>query len=238
MGSNRIVVLTGAAGKIGSLVLSRLGGRWEIRATDVRAAEGVSRLDVTDGGSCVEAFAGADAVVHLAADASPDAAWESLCGPNVLGAHAVSAAARECGVRRLVLASSVWAVGGYPPSRQRRAEDPPRPVNLYGASKAWAEALGSWVAASSDTSVVALRIGYFPGGGPLADATSANLAAWLSPGDCVRLIQAAVETERAGFTIVNGVSANRYPTLEVGEAERSIGFEPVDDAWALLDPDA
>jgi nucleoside-diphosphate-sugar epimerase len=233
----RAVVVTGAAGRIGSLVMARLGDRWQIRATDVLAGAGIEQLDVTDQQRCREVFEGSDAVLHLAANPSPGAGWEALRGPNVDGAHAVAAAARECGVRRLVLASSVWAVAGYPGRRQRRAADPPLPVNLYGASKAWAEALGSWVASTSDTSVVALRIGYFPGGPPPADAELSSLALWLSPDDCTRLIRASVETELTGFTIVNGISANRHPMADLGDEERGIGFEPADDAWDFLDRD-
>jgi uronate dehydrogenase len=174
-------------------------------------------------------------VVHLAANPDPVADWDALREPNVEGAYAVAAAARECGVRRLVLASSLQATSGYPQTRQRRAEDAPRSANLYGATKAWAEALGGWVAATSGTSVVALRIGYFSERPPAGDeATPANLSAWLSHGDCVRLIQAAVEANREGFVVVNGISANRYRVAELAEAEREIGYQPTDDTWDRL----
>ena len=110
-----------------------------------------------------------------------------------------------------MLASSQQAVSAYPDTLQRRAEDPPRPANLYGATKAWAEALGSWVASTSDTSVVALRIGYFAEHPPTGDlATPRNLAAWLSHDDAAELIRAAVEADVTGLTVVNGISANRY----------------------------
>jgi uronate dehydrogenase len=180
-------------------------------------------------------FRGADAVVHLAANADPRAEWDVLRGPNVDGAYAVAAAARECGVRRLVLASSVQAVSAYPESLQRRVDDAPRAGNLYGATKAWAEALGGWVAASSRTSVVAMRIGFFSECPPAGeDASPRNLSAWLSHGDCARLIQAAVESEHHGLVVVNGISANRYRIAELGDAERSIGYAPIDDTWAWL----
>jgi nucleoside-diphosphate-sugar epimerase len=234
--AQRDVVLTGAAGGIGSVILGRLGGRWRIRATDVRPGDGIEVLDVTDFERCLAAFAGADAVVHLAGNPEPGASWAALRGPNVEGAYAVAAAARECGVRRLVLASSLQAVSGYPPARQRRGDDSPRAENLYGATKAWAEALGGWVATSSRTSVVALRIGDFSERPAAGDAaTPRDSAAWLSPGDCARLIEAAVETDRPGFTVVNGVSANRYRAAELGQAEREIGYVPLDDAWAWLE---
>jgi nucleoside-diphosphate-sugar epimerase len=215
------------------VVTDQLSSRWRIRATDRQSSDGIEALDVTDLERCSAMFRGADAVVHLAADPRPHAEWSDLRGPNVDGAYAVAAAARECGVRRLVLASSVQAMTAYPESRQLRADDAARPANLYGATKAWAEALGSWVAASSRTSVVALRIGYFSPRPPAGDsATPRNLSAWLSHGDCARLIQAAVESEHDGFVVVNGISANRYRIAELADAERRIGYEPVDDAWA------
>jgi nucleoside-diphosphate-sugar epimerase len=48
-----------------------------------------------------------------------------------------------------------------PDQTQVTVGDPARPGNLYGATKVWAEALGAWVAATTPTSVVTLRIGYF-----------------------------------------------------------------------------
>lgn len=225
-------MVTGAAGAIGTLVVSRLGERWRIRATDIRSAAGIEHLDVVDVERCRTVFESADAVVHLAANPDPASEWGALEGPNVTGAYAVAVAARDCGVRRLVLASSLQTGMAYPHTRQRRAEDAPRPANLYGATKAWAEALGSWVAATSQTSVIALRIGFFSEHPPAGDhGTPDNVTAWLSHDDCVRLVQAAVETERGGLTVVNGISANRYRIAELGEVERAIGYAPVDDAW-------
>jgi nucleoside-diphosphate-sugar epimerase len=237
--TDRLVVVTGAAGAIGTLVVSRLGERWQIRATDIRSLPGIDYLDVTDVDRCRAEFEGADAVVHLAANPDPAAEWSELEGPNVTGAYAVAVAARDCRVRRLVLASSLQTGTAHPHTRQRRTEDAPRPANLYGATKAWGEALGSWIAATSPTSVVALRIGLFSERPPAGESgTPDNVSAWLSHDDCVRLIQAAVEVERDGLTVVNGISANRYRIAELGEVERAIGYAPVDDAWQESEPTA
>jgi nucleoside-diphosphate-sugar epimerase len=100
-------------------------------------------------------------VVHLAAVPDPEASWERLLPANVVGVYQVARAAVSCGVRRLVLASSLHVVSAVSDQTQVRVGDPPRPGNLYGVTKAWAEALGAWVAATTPTSVVALRIGYF-----------------------------------------------------------------------------
>jgi nucleoside-diphosphate-sugar epimerase len=224
--------MTGAAGSIGRAIAPMLAGRWELQLTDREPGVG-HVLDVTDGEACRKAFAAADAVIHLAANANPDASWEALHPSNVVGAYQVAAAAMHCGVRRLVLASSLQAVYAYPDQVQRRTGDAPRPANLYGATKAWAEALGAWVAAASKTSVVALRIGRFAAS-PLvgSDVTTLERGAWLSPRDCGDLVRGAVEAEGISFVVANGVSANRHLTADLTDTINKLGYRPVDDAWA------
>jgi hypothetical protein len=56
----------------------------------------------------------------------------------------------------------------------------------------------------------------------------------LSPDDCAELVRAAVEGDVQGFTVVNGVSANRYRKAQHGPAEQRLGFCPTDDAWARV----
>jgi hypothetical protein len=88
------------------------------------------------------------------------------------------------------------------------------------------------VAATTATSVVALRIGYFALERPEADAVSAaELAAWLSPRDAAELVRAAVEAETVDFVVVNGTSANRYRRADLQDTIRSLGYRPIDDAW-------
>jgi nucleoside-diphosphate-sugar epimerase len=229
---NRRVVLTGAGGLIGRAITPLLPAGWELLRTDLRAADGIDALDVTDADACRAAFTGADAVVHLAAVPDPDASWEQLLPANVVGAHQVVRAAGDRGVRRLVLASSLQAVSAVPAETQLRSTDPARPANLYGATKAWAEALGSWIAATTATSVVALRIGYFARERPDPDAVSAaELAAWLSPRDAAELVRAAVEAEDLDFVVVNGTSANRYRRADLEDTIRRLGYQPTEDAW-------
>lgn len=230
----RSVVMTGAAGLIGRSVTPLLPDRWNLQLTDVvQAPSPVRKLDVSDGQACRTAFAGADAVIHLAAIPEPDASWEELLPANVIGAYQVAQSAIDCGVRRLVLASSLQTVSGYPDVLQVRASDGPRPANLYGATKAWSEALGAWVAETSETSVVALRIGYFAVERPTdATATARDLAAWLSPRDCADLLRAAVEKDGLRFLVANGISANRYRKADLSDTIAALGYCPRDDAWA------
>lgn len=233
----RKVVVTGADGRIGTVINPMLPPEWAVRRTDVHAVDGVAALervdalDITDLAACRRAFDGADAVVHLAAVPDPEADWDALLPANVIGAHHVAQAAADCGIRRLVLASSVQAVAGRPAGRQSRVTDAPQPRNLYGVTKAWAEALGAWVAATTAVSVVALRIGYFHETRPDAATADRERTAWLSPRDAAELIRAAVEADGFDFFVANGISANRYRAVDLDDTMRTLGYRPVDDAW-------
>jgi nucleoside-diphosphate-sugar epimerase len=230
---NRRVVLTGAGGRIGRAIFPLLPADWDVLRTDLEASEDIAALDVTDADECHRVFTGADAVVHLAAVPDPAASWEQLLPANVLGTYHVAEAAAACGVRRLVLASSLHAVSAVPSETQLRETDPPRPGNLYGATKAWAEALGAWLAATTTTSVVALRIGYFSPHRPDPDTVPAReLAAWLSARDAAELVRAAVETDGLTFIVANGISANRYRRADLRDTIEQLGYQPVDDAWS------
>jgi nucleoside-diphosphate-sugar epimerase len=118
----RRVVLTGAAGRIGRAIAPQLADRWDLQRTDLLSDPEIAALDITDLEACRSAFAGADAVVHLAAVPDPEATWEQLLPANVIGTYNVAQAAGDAGVRRLVLASSLHAVGGLPDQTQRRAD--------------------------------------------------------------------------------------------------------------------
>jgi nucleoside-diphosphate-sugar epimerase len=230
--TRRRVVLTGASGHIGRAITPLLPANWDVHGTDLTASEGISRLDIGDPAACRAAFAGADAVVHLAAVPDPEASWERLLPANVLGVYQTAQAAASCGVRRLVLASSLHAVSAVSDQTQVRVGDPPRPGNLYGATKAWAEALGAWVAATTPTSVVALRIGYFSPQRPDAQTVPAReLSAWLSARDAAELVRAAVEAVGFDFVVANGISANRYRRADLTETMQQLGYRPVDNAW-------
>jgi len=234
----RRVLITGASGNIGRNILPLLPKTWEVMSTDHSAstAAGII-LDVTDIDACRRMFKNVDAVIHLAADPRPDATFDELLPANIIGAYMVAQAAIDCEVRRLVLASSLQAVYGYPLARQRRVDDIPSPMNVYGATKAWAEALGAWVANTSDTSVVAMRIGHFKETAPIISngmrgEMTREPGAWLSPRDCAELVRAAVEAEGIKFVIANGISSNRYPGADYEETMRQLGYHPQDDSWA------
>src|SRR5205823_3551911 len=104
---------------------------------------------------------GMDTVVHLAANPSATATWSQLLDANIIGAYNAFVAAKAAGCRRVIFASSIHAVSGYPADVQVKTTDPVNPGDLYGVSKCFGEALGRYMAEKEDLSVIALRIGAF-----------------------------------------------------------------------------
>lgn len=131
------IVITGASGNAGTALLRRLqredaqrpGGLELVgvsrRAPDTAKApySGVEwhAVDVgQDGqfGRLTRAFAGADAVVHLAWQVQPNRDLAVLRRTNVTGTANVLAAAREAGIGHVVCASSVGAYSTSPKDRR------------------------------------------------------------------------------------------------------------------------
>jgi uronate dehydrogenase len=233
------VLLTGAAGRIGSVLRGGLPGHgWRVRSLDTveiaRPQPGEETLvaDVTDLGAVTAAVRGAAAVVHLAG-ISGEADWRAVAHANADGTYCVLEAARRAGVGRVVLASSNHATGytGRPAAGLLREDDGlPRPDTYYGVSKVAAEALGSLYADRYGLDVVCLRIGTQAPEPPDVRA----LATWLSPRDAVALVDAALRAPSPGFRVVWGVSANTRGWWDL-TAARSLGYHPQDDAERYAD---
>lgn len=235
------VAVTGGTGLIAGIMRLFLAERFDFRWLSQEEA------DVTDLPALERAFAGMDAVVHLAAIADAYATWDEVLPPNVIGAYGAFEAARRAGVRRFVFASSNHAVGMFMREDDRFADpDHPvevgtdvaiRPDGLYGASKAWGEALGRMYAELHGLEVVCLRIGWVteedePPSSVAMRREPPKVARrapgmWLSHRDCATLIEAAL-TADVGFAIVNGVSDNRGRWFSLDEGRRLLGWEPQD----------
>jgi UDP-glucose 4-epimerase len=124
--------------------------------------------DVIDGPLAFKACAGADAVVHLAANTGVGPSVEDPaldCTVNVFGTLNMLEAARHNHVGRFVFASSGAPIGECdPPIHEELA---PHPVSPYGASKLAGEGYCSAYFRSFGLETVALRFGnvYGPGSG-------------------------------------------------------------------------
>lgn len=150
-----MIVVTGAMGHIGNVLVRELLGRGErVRALvmpveDRRPLEGLDvelvHGDVRHLPSLKEAFAGADVVFHLAGIVSIMPGMKAILeAVNVAGVRNVIDACRSAGVRRLVYASSVHAIAEPPQGEvitESHAFAPDQVLGDYARSKARATLL-------------------------------------------------------------------------------------------------
>lgn len=239
----RRILITGGCGRIGLLLARGLvdgaGGATpplltllDRRPPPADLALPFVQADIADLEAIRSHFAGRDAVVHLAADPCPAAPWASLLPNNIIGAYNVLQAAQEAGCHRVILASSLHAVLGYEPGVIVRGDMSPRPINLYGASKAWVEALG-YVCAQQGLSVLCVRIGWLKDPSDLAPGDT-NLDRVITPRDLAHLLACCIAAPAdLRYGVFHGLSANRVRRFDISEAQELLGYRPQDDAFAL-----
>jgi nucleoside-diphosphate-sugar epimerase len=226
-----LILITGAAGSIGSAVTPLLrGAGHRLRLLDLVAppaatdADDVRIASAVDDDAMRAAAEGTDLVVHLASFPS-ERAWRDIVDVNIESARVVLDAAHLAGAA-ILLASSVHAAGFVPSDEAGDGMVRARPDTFYGVSKVVAEALGDLYADRFGMRVVSARIMTFEDRPHTARARST----WLSPGDFARLVEAAL-TVPPGNHVVWGVSANARGTVDLAPG-RAIGYEPQDDAEA------
>jgi NAD+ dependent glucose-6-phosphate dehydrogenase len=239
----RFVLLTGAAGRIGTAFREAHGERYRFRLADLDtdtladtpgANHEIVRLDIADADACREACVGIDTVIHLAADPSPEADWEtSLLPNNIEGVVNIFRAASEAGCRRVVFASSVHAVGGLQEDEAIADDAPPRPVNLYGASKAFGEAVAATYSAAG-LSGIAIRIGAYDAPWFYEDGDATAAMAYVSARDLNDLLVRCIETENIPYAVVAGISDNARKRFSLLQTRRLLGYEPRDDGFQVL----
>jgi uronate dehydrogenase len=237
MPAPRTVLLTGAAGGMGTLMRELLPATYgyRLRLFDVMPIEGepdAITADLADKEALREAVRGVDAIIHLAG-ISLEAPFEKILRANIEGTYNLYEAAREAGIRRIVFASSNHAVGFTPRPATTPApaeslvpiDTPRRPDTFYGLSKSFGEDLASFYWDKHGIETVAIRIGScFP------EPTSVRmLSVWMSPPDGARLLHAALTAEDVGYTVVYGSSANTRLWWDLTSA-RALGYEPQDDS--------
>ncbi len=229
------IVLTGAAGGVGTLLRPGLRGvADEVRLVDLKAVdagdgESAMQGDITDLAFARRALAGCEACVHLAGIAEEDT-FEAILHTNVRGTWTIFKAARREGCERVVFASSNHVTGFYPVEEPVGPDSLVRPDSYYGVSKVFGEALGSMYHDKFGLRVACLRIG----GARPKPVDERDLSIWLSPGDLGRLVRACLTSPELGFAIVYGASRNTRGWWDL-EPGRRLGYEPEDDAEVYAD---
>jgi NAD+ dependent glucose-6-phosphate dehydrogenase len=227
------VLITGAAGRIGSSMAERLKDRYDLRllyhhtipenppVADIRIAD-LAKYD-----EVARAMEGVDAVVHLAADAGHPGTWESVRERNIDGTYNVFESARQAGVKKVVFASTNHVMGMYDRDRQWPiyASQPARPDSLYGVSKAFGEILARHYYDQHGLSIICLRIGW----AIERPRDEIGLYMWLSHRDCAQLISRAIESP-LGYGVFYAISANSRRHWDITETMEKLGYRPQDDA--------
>jgi uronate dehydrogenase len=231
------VLVTGSSGRIGRSVVRELRKAHIVRGFDMRANPELQDqvvADIADREAVRNACAGIEVVVHLAAYPEVGDFYTQLLGPNIIGLVNVFESARENKVARIITASSGQVLFGYPESAMWTADLTPKPRNMYGATKTFAEAVSEVYAYTHGISVIVVRLGWVPrdkAHWEELNAAPRGPQLYLSPGDAGRFFRCAVEAGDIRHVIVNATSKPRdYPIFDIESARRLLGFEP-QDTW-------
>lgn len=225
----KTILITGAAGDVGTHLRRELAGQYTIRASDLRpiakiAGESTMRADISDMRDALRITRGVDAIVHLGGY-SVEGPWDGILNANIVGCYNVFEAARRNGVKRVVFPTSNHATGFYRRDQKIDHTVYPKPDSRYGVSKVFGEALGSLYADKYGMQFLMIRIGNV---NP-EPIDQRRLAIWLSPRDLAQLVSIGIEHPDIHFEVVYGVSANKRSWYDNRNARR-LGYRPRDNA--------
>lgn len=225
------LVLTGAAGRLGSYLREPLTRMCDELVSTDRVAE-IGKLyegesyvqaDLTDLAAMEAIVKDATMVVHFGA-IGDEAPWDDILQSNIIGAYNVWEAAYRQGVKRVVYASSVHAVGMHLKTDTIGLDAPHKPDTYYGLAKCFAEDLASLYWDKRGIESVCMRIF------SCAQATNArSIGTWLSYGDLIHLVERSIDSPVVGFTKVWGISNNDRAVVDNSKAGH-LGYRPKDNA--------
>jgi NAD+ dependent glucose-6-phosphate dehydrogenase len=244
------VLITGAAGQIGKEIVAELSSAHELCLLDRRPVPDKQSIvaDLAQAGASTgwrrwfkprfaqwaNHFAEVDTVLHLAANVNPSAPWPLVLRDNIQATWNVFEAAVQHQVRRVIFASSNWAVKAleqtlapacYLPDGPKIGSDaPPSPISPYGVSKAFGELSGRMLVDERRlSSFIAVRIGSYRLTPPQDETTRQR---WIGASDLRSLLRRCVETELEGFHVVYGVSAQPSAPYNLSYTRRLLSWEP------------
>ncbi len=201
--------------------------------------------DLSDIIRLTQLFKGIHTIVHLAADPNTDASWASVLENNICGTYNVLEAAKRAQVARVVVASTIQVSTGHfrltKPYKHIATGDFDKlpddfeplktteaswPINLYAASKVFAETLARVYSSSSDLSCLCIRIGAVNA----RDEHPEHLnSIYCSRNDMGRLAEYCIEAPTSlKFETYYAMSDNKYLWTDMENARNSLGFIPED----------
>jgi uronate dehydrogenase len=224
----KTILMTGAAGRIGTFLRPELAGKYELRLSDIvpvenlRPGETFMRADISNLSEMMELTKGVDAVVHFGGQ-SGEHDWEHILSANIVGFYNVLEAARRNGVKRFLVATSNHAVGFYRCDQKIDHTVYPKPDSRYGVSKVFNEALASLYADRYGMEMFCMRIGNVNH----APIDRRRLAIWVSGRDMAQLVTIGLEHPDIRFEVVYGISDNARAWFDNSNAY-GLGYRPQD----------
>lgn len=245
------VLVTGASGLIGRLVLRDLAGKYDFSGLSRRPVPGIphTQADITDLAAVRRASRGMDMVLHLSAETQDYDDWDKVMAVTMGGTLNMYRAAQEAGVKRVVFGSAGSTMLGYqsdPESPYARLAanqiqrlpdgarmimhtDPPFPGDFYSVGKLFGENTGRLFSDRSGMSVLVIRIGaVLPDDKP---TIVRELPGYLSHRDLVSMIDKCLAAPmELKFDIFHAISDNSRRWRDTDHARQVLGWRPVDSS--------
>ena len=226
----KTILITGAAGDVGTHLRRELAAKYRIRASDLRdlkekfKGQKFVRADISRFADALRITKGVDAVVHLGGY-SVEGPWEGILSANIVGCYNVFEAARRNGVKRILFPTSNHATGFYRRDQTIDHRVYPKPDSRYGVSKVFGEALASLYADKYGMEMFCMRIGNVNA----KPIDKRRLSLLFTPRDLAQLVSIGIEHPEIRFEIVYGVSNNKRSWYDNSNAHR-LGYRPQDDS--------
>jgi nucleoside-diphosphate-sugar epimerase len=239
------VLVTGASGLIGGLVLRNLSDHYEFSGLSRHAVAGIpyTEAPVTDLEAVRRAVAGQDMVLHLAGETKNDDNWDDHFQVTAGGTINVLRASAEAGVKRVVFMSTGSTMCGWewddslPYGRLAAGQrdlpswdlldyrTPPRPDSPYGAAKLFGEAAARWFSDRTPMSVLVIRLGAV-----LAENRPTlirHFPGFLAQEDAVQMIDRCLSAPAdVKFGIFDAISENSLRWRDTTPAKEVLGWKP------------
>lgn len=239
------LLITGATGTIGTNLVKHLKSDYQLVLADIDFSDfpedlkqgsiiiekDLSKLDAWE-----NLLDDIDYVIQLAGN--PDAGaefYEGLLDLNYkLPQNLYMEANKSDSVKRIIFASSIHASDAYPDNVQVKTLEPARPDDLYGVSKVFLEGLASYYAYKKGIESIGIRIGDYKSPeeeiDPEADFYSRGK--YFSYRDMNHLIDCCLKADlEEPYLLVNGISNNSFPRLDIDQAYKKLGYQPQDNAF-------
>ena len=231
--AKRRVLITGAAGNIGTKLSSAFVDNYDLMLLDRKKIDVPTAIcaDLSNyDKNWAKYFENVSAVIHLAGNPNERAGWQELIRDNIDSVLNVCHACGKKKVARLIFASSCHTMGAY---RDKNvdlitADMEPLPDCDYGVSKLIGERICKSFSDQYPLSVICLRIGWVPRGDrrPGIDTNAWLRSLWLSNRDLVQVFQKSIEAKNIKFKILYAMSNNQGMNWDLETTMKTVSYKP------------